>query len=199
MLGEVGSQNKEYREKDFSETGAMRLLTALKAQTVQDYIDAVDRGDSRTIRECEIFLGYCGKLETAKYSVNFIVPLFKALAMEHIPEKWEDDNYKTFTCPICKAGKARITFQSAIKRKYYLQLPSLRYSCSNCGYVYDITLLNTTETELEIVKKEKKHESFQLRMRCYNGEFDYQIRKNPNMSPQERDELARRLAKKWNV
>lgn len=198
MLGEVNSQNKEYHPKDFDEEGAMRLLRALKIQTVQDYIIAVEHHDKNTIRECETFLTYCGKLETARYAVRFIVPLFRCEAMEHIPDEWGTEDYETFKCPICNVGKARINYNEEIHRKGYTQWPYLRYICSNCGYSYEIPLYNTTEEELKIVKRECSKKSYEQRMRCYKEEFEETLKKN-DYTPQERDDLARRLADKWKV
>ena len=201
LNGEERSASK-YSTADFDIPGALRLLNAIKAQAVQDYIMAVESHNAVQIREIETFFEYCGKLDTARYTVRYIVPIFRIMAMENFPKHWEEDPEKlifSFRCPICNNGDVK--YHTFVTRKYTHNGgdPVARFTCCNCGFTHDIKTEGESDEDMEKRSKDMKDMAYRTRERMFRSEYYYELQKNPKMKPEEIDELTRRLADKWKI
>ena len=192
-----------------------KLMRAVKAQAMKDYINALaklradphDNQALKTISECEKFFGDAGKLKTVRHKVKYEGALFEIICMEHFPESWGemlptgDDALK---CPICKEGRIGRSFRPANpnakpNKKKDGKDPHIIYSCDVCTYKYVAHVWETGDEYMKDTAPKQKAIALREREILCRQEIHEELKKHPEYNQAEKDALYRRLANKWQV
>lgn len=174
----------------------MKLLSAVKALAVRDYLNALRKGKQNEIKELELFFDQIGILDRVKYNAHFKMGQFDAEAMLHIPDHWREDEY-TFPCAMCKTGHVKVNFlewKKADRKKY-----TMMFYCDSCGFMTKLKMKGSTDEDMKEAKKYFHEQSDQLRHWLYHEELEREMKAHPDMNQREIDATVRRLTQKWRI
>ena len=191
-----------------------KLMRAVKAQAMKDYINALaklraDPHDSlamKTIAECEQFFDDAGKLKTVRQKIKYDGALFEIICKENFPESWGemlptgDDAVK---CPVCKEGRIGRSFRppnpAKVNKKTFGRDPHIIYSCDVCTYKYVAYVWDVGDEYMKKTAQQQKKIALREREILCRQEIHEELKAHPEYSQAEKDEVYRRLATKWKV
>jgi RNase P subunit RPR2 len=174
----------------------MKLLSAVKALAVKDYLQAVRRNKVKEIKELELFFDEIGILERVKYNAKFKMGQFDAEAMLHIPDHWKQDDF-TFKCKMCNIGHVKVKFLEWKKNNN--QKYTIMFYCDSCGFMSKFKMEGIEDEDMKKAQKKYAELSDKTRYYLYHEELDRELKEHPDWSQREIDALVRRLTGKWKI
>lgn len=193
---------------------AYKLLDAIKAQAMKDYINALstvkynprDVDALRTISECEQLFSYSSKLATVRRNVKYDGGMFEIICMENFPTKWGETlptKEHALKCPVCKDGRIGRSYQPKQKGQKLSgnRYPRIICSCDVCTYkfVWYTDEKGMDEDNMRSMKETMKIMSIQERERLCREEINDILKEHPEYTQPEKDAVYRRLTRKWRV